>query len=119
MADTLTLLGLMLNFAGALLLVLHRFPALEITADGRSLAASQGEPAPDERARNLRRYWRHAVATRAGLVCLCAGFALQLLGFVYPDYDSGAGNAAYTARQVSSCVAPGTNSSRGSPRNFR
>jgi hypothetical protein len=87
MADTLTLLGLMLNFAGALLLVLHRFPALEVTDDGRSFAA-QAEPAPEERARNLRRYWRNAVATRAGLFCLCAGFALQLLGFVYPDYGT-------------------------------
>jgi hypothetical protein len=119
MADTLTLLGLLLNFAGALLLLLHRFPSLEITADGRSLVPLQGEPAPEARARNLRRYWRHAVATRAGLVCLCAGFALQLLGFVYPDYDAGAGGAAYTARQISSCVAPATNSSPASPRIFR
>ncbi len=119
MADTLTLLGMLLNFAGALLLVLHRFPSLEITADGRSMAPSQGEPAPEERARNLRRYWRNAVATRAGLVCLCAGFALQLLGFVYPNYDTGAGTAAYTARQMSSCVAPATNRSPASPRIFR
>jgi hypothetical protein len=85
MADTLSLLGLMLNFGGALLLVLHRFPALEITADGRSMVPAQAEPSPEERARNLRRYWRNAIATRAGLVCLCAGFALQILGFVYPD----------------------------------
>ena len=60
MADTLTLLGLLLNLAGAMLLVLHRFPSLEITADGRSMVPPQGEPAPEERARNLRRYWRHA-----------------------------------------------------------
>ena len=91
MADTLTLLGLMLNFAGALLLMLHRAPGLEITADGRNLVPSPEEPAPEVRARNLRRYWKNAIGTRAGLACLCAGFALQILGFVYPDYDSGNG----------------------------
>jgi len=95
MADTLTLLGLLLDFAGALLLVLHRFPSLEVSADGRSLVAAQPEPTPEERAKNLRRYWRNAVATRAGLVCLCVGFAFQLLGFVYPDYsDTTTGTAA-------------------------
>jgi len=88
MADTLTLLGLLLDFAGALLLVLHRFPSLEVSADGRSLVAAQPEPTPEERARNLRRYWRNAIATRAGLICLCVGFAFQLLGFIYPG-DSG------------------------------
>ena len=100
MSDTLTLLGLLLNFAGALLLVLHRFPALEITADGRSMAPAQAEPAPEERARNLRRYWRNAVATRAGLVCLCVGFALQLLGYIYPDYGSDATNTSMTLHHV-------------------
>jgi hypothetical protein len=82
MADTLTLVGLMLNFAGALLLVLHRFPA------------------PEERSRNLRRYWRNAVATRAGLLCLCVGFAFQLLGFIYPDYGPGETNTTMTLHQV-------------------
>ena len=86
MADTLTLLGLMLCFAGALLLAFHRFPTLEVTADGRSLVPAQNEPTPEERSKNLRRYWRNAVATRAGLVCLCAGFFLQLVGFIYPGY---------------------------------
>jgi uncharacterized membrane protein len=89
MADTLTLVGLMLNFAGALLLVMHRFPALEVTDDGRGVA-TQPEPPQEERSRNLRRYWRNAVATRAGLLCLCVGFALQILGFIYPDYGSNA-----------------------------
>ena len=88
MADALTLLGMMLNFAGALLLVLFRLPGLEVTADGRSMVPSQGEPAPEERSRNLRRYWKNAVATRIGLICLCLGFALQLLGYIYPDYGA-------------------------------
>ena len=103
MADTLTLVGLMLNFAGALLLVLHRFPALEVTDDGRSVA-TQAEPAPEERSRNLRRYWRNAVATRAGLLCLCVGFAFQLLGFIYPDYGTDATRATLTLHRVSSSV---------------
>ncbi|HUJ85752.1 MAG TPA: hypothetical protein VLX30_02745 [Burkholderiales bacterium] len=101
MADTLSLLGLLLDFAGALLLVLHRFPALEVTADGRSMAPPQAEPSPQERARNLRRYWRNAVATRAGLVCLCVGFALQLLGFIYPDNGTGATGTTTMQRHVS------------------
>ncbi|MGH8747215.1 MAG: hypothetical protein ACREUK_12090 [Burkholderiales bacterium] len=105
MADTLTLLGLMLNFAGALLLVLHRFPTLEVTDDGRSIAA-QTEPAPEERARNLRRYWRNALATRAGLFCLCAGFALQLLGFIYPDDGTGATNDNTALHRVATCARP-------------
>lgn len=99
MADTLTLVGLMLNFAGALLLVLHRFPSLEVTDDGRSVAA-QAEPSPEERSRNLRRYWRNAVATRAGLLCLCVGFAFQLLGFIYPDYGQGETNTTTTLHRV-------------------
>jgi hypothetical protein len=100
MADTLTLVGLMLNFAGALLLVLHRFPALEVTDDGRSVAA-QAEPSAEERSRNLRRYWRNAVATRAGLLCLCVGFAFQLLGFIYPDYGpADATSTTMTLHQV-------------------
>ena len=101
MADTLTLLGLMLNFAGALLLALHRSPGLEISADGRNLVPAQEEPAPEERARNLRRYWRNAVATRAGLFCLCAGFALQILGFVYPDYSVSNGSTTMMQYRVS------------------
>ncbi len=108
MADTLTLVGLMLNFAGALLLVLHRFPALEVTDDGRGVA-TQVEPSPEERARNLRRYWRNAVATRAGLLCLCVGFAFQLLGFIYPDYGPGESNTATTlhqARSSATCARP-------------
>lgn len=96
MADTLTLLGLLLDFAGALLLVLNRFPSLEVSADGRSLVAGQPEPTPEERAKNLRRYWRNAVATRAGLVCLCVGFAFQLLGFIYPVDSGGATTTADT-----------------------
>jgi hypothetical protein len=96
MADTLTLLGLLLDFAGALLLVLSRFPSLEVSADGRSLVAGQPEPTPEERAKNLRRYWRNAVATRAGLVCLCVGFAFQLLGFIYPVDSGGATSTAET-----------------------
>ena len=103
MADTLTLVGLMLNFAGALLLVLHRFPSLEVTDDGRSVA-TQAEPSPEERARNLRRYWRNAVATRAGLLCLCVGFAFQLLGFIYPDYGPDASSTSTTLHQVDSSV---------------
>ena len=67
-----------------------------MSADGRSLVAGQPEPTPEERAKNLRRYWRNAVATRAGLVCLCVGFALQLLGFVYPDNSGGATSTADT-----------------------
>ena len=82
MIDLLNLLGLLLCFAGALLLALFRMPALELTADGRPLAQGAAEPAPAERAANLRRYWRHAAATRVGLVFLCVGFALQLLAFV-------------------------------------
>ncbi|HKB54022.1 MAG TPA: hypothetical protein VKD22_08480 [Ramlibacter sp.] len=103
MADTLTLVGLMLNFAGALLLVLHRFPALEVTDDGRGVA-TQAEPSPEERSRNLRRYWRNAVATRAGLLCLCVGFAFQLLGFIYPDYGTDATRTTTTLHQVNSSV---------------
>lgn len=106
MADTLTLLGLMLNFAGALLLALHRSPGLEVSADGRSLVPAQGEPAPEERARNLRRYWRNAVATRAGLFCLCAGFALQILGFVYPDYGADSGTTTMMMEHRVSVAAP-------------
>lgn len=94
MADTLTILGLLLNFAGTLLLLIHRFPSLEISADGRSLVPPQPEPAPEQRARNLRRYWRNAVGTRAGLVCLCAGFALQFLGYIYPSYPADATGTA-------------------------
>lgn len=105
MADTLTLLGLLLNFAGALLLVLHRFPTLEVTDDGRGIAA-QAEPTPEERSRNLRRYWRNALATRAGLFCLCAGFALQLLGFIYPDYGAESTNTATTLHHVATCARP-------------
>jgi hypothetical protein len=100
MADALTLLGLMLNFAGALILVLYRFPALEITSDGRSIAPAQDEPTPQERSKNLRRYWRNAVATRAGLLCLCVGFAFQLLGFIYPDYGPVETNTTMTLHQV-------------------
>lgn len=117
MADTLTLVGLMLNFAGALLLVLHRFPALEVTDDGRSVAP-QAEPSPEERARNLRRYWRNAVATRAGLLCLCVGFAFQLLGFVYPDYGTDATRTATTlhqARSSATCARPSSRPAVPSP----
>ena len=103
MADTLTLLGLMLCFAGALLLAFHRFPTLEVTADGRSLVPAQNEPTPQERSKNLRRYWRNAVATRAGLVCLCVGFFLQLVGFIYPGYDT---NTTSTAVRHDVSAAP-------------
>jgi hypothetical protein len=95
MIDLLNLLGLLLCFGGTLLLVLFRIPALELTADGRSLAQSAAEPDAAERARNLRRYWTHAAATRVGLVFLCAGFALQLLAFVA---SFGAGEEASTTR---------------------
>lgn len=94
MADTLTIIGMLLNLVGAILLALHRFPSLEITADGRSMVPAQREPTPEERARNLRRYWRNAVATRAGLICLCIGFAFQLLGYMYPAYPAEGGAAA-------------------------
>lgn len=117
MADTLTLVGLMLNFAGALLLVLHRFPALEVNDDGRSVAP-QAEPSPEERVRNLRRYWRNAVATRAGLLCLCVGFAFQLLGFVYPDYGTDATRTATTlhqARSSATCARPSSRPAVPSP----
>ena len=80
-ADVFTLLGLLLNFVGTLLLVLYRMPGLDITADGREVSGGEA-PSPEARARNLKRYWRHASATRAGLICLCLGFALQMLGFV-------------------------------------
>jgi hypothetical protein len=105
MADTLTLLGLMLNFAGALLLMLHRSPGLEITADGRSMVPAQDEPTPEVRARNLRRYWKNAIGTRAGLACLCAGFALQIVGFVYPDYGAGSGTTTMMMRHETSFAA--------------
>ncbi|HSS46602.1 MAG TPA: hypothetical protein VLL03_04205 [Burkholderiales bacterium] len=82
MVDILTLLGLVLNFVGALLLMFFRFPALDVTADGRSLGQWQNEPTPEERSKNLRRYWRNEVATRAGLICLCVGFVFQLLAFI-------------------------------------
>ena len=95
MADLLTLLGMALNFVGALLLVLFRFPALEVTADGRDLGQSHDEPAPEARAKNIRRYWKNELATRAGLICICVGFALQLLGFVYPDLGSGATDSTF------------------------
>ncbi len=97
-SDLLTLLGLLLNFAGTLLLVIYRLPALEITADGLELAGI--ECSPEARRRNLRRYWRHASATRAGLVCLCLGFALQLLGFVlgYGFALHGSSDASVNAR---------------------
>jgi hypothetical protein len=90
LADLLALLGLLLNFAGTLLLVIHRMPALDVTADGRDIPGAEPADAA-ARSRNLKRYWRHASATRIGLCCLCAGFALQLAGFVlgyaasYPD----------------------------------
>lgn len=90
MADVLTLLGMVLNFVGALLLVLFRFPALTVTADGRELGPPRGEPMPEARSRNLRRYWKNEIATRAGLICICVGFALQLIGFIYPDLGAGA-----------------------------
>jgi hypothetical protein len=82
MIDLFNLLGLLLCFAGTLLLALFRIPSLELTADGRSLAQGAAEPPPAERAGNLRRYWRHAAATRVGLIFLCVGFALQLLAFL-------------------------------------
>lgn len=90
LADLLALLGLLLNFAGTLLLVLYRMPALDVTADGREIPGADPLTA-EARSRNLQRYWRHASATRIGLWFLCAGFALQLAGFVlgyaisYPD----------------------------------
>jgi hypothetical protein len=89
MANLLTLLGLVLNFAGALLITVFRLPGLEVTSDGKSVAQGQAEPMPDERSKNLRRYWRNAAATKVGLICLCAGFAFQILGFLYPDTGNG------------------------------
>ena len=86
MADVLNLLGMILNFVGALLLLLFRIPGLDVTADGRDIG--QGEPTPEARSKNLRRYWKNEMATRAGLICLCIGFALQIAGYVYPDYGS-------------------------------
>jgi hypothetical protein len=97
MIDLLNLLGLLLCFAGALLLALFRMPSLELSADGRSLAQGAAEPAPAERAGNLRRYWRHAAATRVGLVFLCVGFALQLLAFLA---SYGAADQSNTTRAV-------------------
>ncbi len=79
-ADLLTLLGLLLNLAGTLLLVVYRMPALEIMGDGREMTGT--EVSAEARSRNLKLYWRHAAATRAALICLCLGFALQLFGFV-------------------------------------
>ncbi len=66
MGDVVNLLGLLVGFVGALLLAIFRLPPLDVTADGRRVAAE--EPTPEERNRNLRRYWRNAAATRAGLM---------------------------------------------------
>ncbi len=99
LADLLALLGLMLNFAGTLLLVLYRIPALDVTADGRDIPGT--DPATAEaRSRNLKRYWRNASATRIGLWFLCAGFALQLAGFVlgYAVSYPGAGDVSIGTR---------------------
>ncbi len=81
MGDVVNLLGLLVGFVGALLLAIFRLPPLDVTADGRRVAAE--EPTPEERNRNLRRYWRNAAATRAGLICLCLGFALQALAYLF------------------------------------
>jgi hypothetical protein len=99
MANLLTLLGLVLNFAGALLITLFRFPGLDVTADGRSATQGLTEPTPAERSRNLRRYWRNSLVTKAGLICLCAGFAFQILGFIYPDtgYEATTTSAGHRA----------------------
>jgi hypothetical protein len=94
MGDVVNLLGLLVGFAGALLLAIFRLPPLEVTSDGRRVAAE--EPTPEERARNLRRYWRNAAATRAGLICLCVGFALQALAYFFWN-SSGSGDTVGAA----------------------
>jgi hypothetical protein len=62
---------------------------------------------PEERSRNLRRYWRNAAATKVGLICLCAGFAFQILGFLYPDTGNG-GTTTSVAYHGSASAAPKT-----------
>lgn len=81
MIDLFNLTGLSLCFVGSLLLVFFRAPAIELTADGRSLSSGP-EPTAPERSANLRRYWRSAAITKVGLAFLCVGFGLQLLAFV-------------------------------------
>lgn len=82
MIDLANLLGLALNFIGALLLVIFRSPGLDVTADGRGIVQWENEPTAESRAKNLRRYWINASATRIGLIFLCVGFLLQLGAFV-------------------------------------
>jgi len=37
-------------------------------------------------------------------LCLCVGFAFQLLGFIYPDYGPDASSTSTTLHQVDSSV---------------
>lgn len=102
MGDVVNLLGLLVGFVGALLLAIFRLPPLDVTADGRRVAGA-GEPTPEERSRNLRRYWVNAAATRAGLICLCFGFGLQALAYLFWNSDS-SGNAIGTAARFISAT---------------
>lgn len=99
MGDVVNLLGLLIGFAGALLLAIFRIAPLDVTADGRRVAAE--EPAPDERNRNLRRYWLHAAATRAGLICLCVGFGLQALAYLFWSSGSSGDTVGTAVRTIS------------------
>lgn len=99
MGDVVNLLGVLLGFAGTLLLVIFRLPPLDVTADGRRVVGE--EPAPEERNRNLRHYWRNAAATRAGLICLCLAFALQALAYLFWNTGSSGDTVGAAVRYVS------------------
>jgi hypothetical protein len=77
-SSTLNLVGLSLNFIGAMLLVFFTSPALMVTKDGKDIIGLTNEPKPEVIKKNKRLYQRHQWGFTGGTVLLSAGFLLQL-----------------------------------------
>jgi hypothetical protein len=77
--STLNLVGLAVNFVGALLLVFFTSPALMVTKEGKGIVGWTNEPTSQEIEKNKRLYRWHQRGFKGGMLLLCVGFLLQLL----------------------------------------
>jgi len=82
-AHCTNIFGLVVNAAGAALLIFFTSPPLDVTESGENFIPWRNDPqSPEQRAANLRKYLKHKYGFKSGVVMLTLGYVLQFIAAI-------------------------------------